>query len=326
MHFVGVDLAWGQRKPTGLAALEDDGRLVHVSTVKTDDEIRSALAPYVDGACLVAIDAPLIVRNAAGNRPAEAALNRDFSRFHAGAHPSNMGKPEFSTTPRGAVLAAALKLDMNPASRRRRRAIEVYPHPATVSLFGLGRSLKYKDKSGRSVAELRSELLRLMELLEGLAGSRTPLQVSHHDGWKSLVAEVESAERKSDLRWVEDQVDAVVCAYVALFAERRPADITTYGDFATGYIVTPTLPEGQKPSPRQPATSVDCRATSRGTGGSHPPRRAGVRRPSSGSPGSRRAVRRTRHHDSRRRRHQLPQRHGPDQEHRLVRREGHPSV
>ncbi len=256
MHFVGVDLAWGQRKPTGLAALDDDGRLVHISSVKTDDEIRSALAPYVDGACLVAIDAPLIVRNAAGNRPAEAALNRDFAKFHAGAHPSNMGKPEFSTTPRGALLATALKLDMNPASRRRRRAIEVYPHPATVSLFGLGRSLKYKDKSGRSVAELRSELRRLMELLEGLAGSRTPLQVSHNEGWKSLVAEVESAERKSDLRWAEDQVDAVVCAYVGLFAQRRPADTTTYGDFTTGYIVTPTLPEGQEPSPRLPAAVV----------------------------------------------------------------------
>ena len=103
MHFVGVDLAWGRRKPTGLAALDDEGRLLHVSAVRTDDEIRTALAPYVGGACLVAIDAPLIVRNAAGNRPAEAALNRDFARFHAGAHPSNTGKPEFGATPRGAV-------------------------------------------------------------------------------------------------------------------------------------------------------------------------------------------------------------------------------
>ena len=48
---------------------------------------------------MVAIDAPLIVRNATGNRPAEAALNRDFARFDAGAHPANTGKPEFSGTP-----------------------------------------------------------------------------------------------------------------------------------------------------------------------------------------------------------------------------------
>jgi predicted RNase H-like nuclease len=29
MHFVGVDLAWGVKNPTGLAILDDDGRLVH---------------------------------------------------------------------------------------------------------------------------------------------------------------------------------------------------------------------------------------------------------------------------------------------------------
>ena len=69
MHFVGVDLAWGERKPTGLAVLDDEGRLVHVSTARTDEEIVAALAPYVEGDCLVAIDAPLIV---AQRRPATA--------------------------------------------------------------------------------------------------------------------------------------------------------------------------------------------------------------------------------------------------------------
>ena len=37
-----------------------------------------------------------------------------------------------------------------------------------------------------------------------------------------LRRQVETATRKSELRVVEDQVDAVVCAYVALFAARRP--------------------------------------------------------------------------------------------------------
>jgi predicted RNase H-like nuclease len=39
----------------------------------------------------------------------------------------------------------------------------------------------------------------------------------------------------------------VVCAYVALYAERRRADITIYGNFATGYIVTPALPPDLAP-------------------------------------------------------------------------------
>ncbi len=155
MYFVGVDLAWGDRKPTGLAVLDDDGRLQHLSAVSTDEEIAAALAPYVEGDCLVAIDAPLIVRNATGNRPAEAALNQDFARFDAGAHPANTSRREFSGTPRGARLSSLLGLDMNPRSRRARRGIEVYPHPATVALFRLGRTLKYKNKTGRDLGGLR---------------------------------------------------------------------------------------------------------------------------------------------------------------------------
>nr|WP_278259576.1 DUF429 domain-containing protein [Nocardioides convexus] len=112
------------------------------------------------GDCLVALDAPLIVRNPSGNRPAEAALNKDFARFDAGAHPSNTGKPEFRDQPRAARVAARLGLDINPRSGRARRAIEVYPHPATVALFRLGRTLKYKNKPGRDLDRLRAELAR----------------------------------------------------------------------------------------------------------------------------------------------------------------------
>ncbi|MFD1248886.1 DUF429 domain-containing protein [Nocardioides ginsengisoli] len=250
MHFVGVDLAWGERRPTGLAVVDADGHLLHVSAVRTDDEIVTGLAPYVDGDCLVAIDAPIVVPNATGNRPAEAALNRDFARFDAGAHPSNTGKPEFREQPRAARVAARLGLDINPRSRRPRRAIEVYPHPATVALFRLGRTLKYKDKPGRDLEQLRAQLVMLIGLVEGLEHADLPLHVGGLAGWQELRAAAETAARKSELRVVEDQVDAVVCAYIGLFAERAPDRVTTYGDLATGYIVTPTLPADLEPTPR----------------------------------------------------------------------------
>ena len=202
MYFVGVDLAWGDRKPTGLAVLDDDGHLVAVRSADTDEAITAALAPYVADACLVAIDAPLVVRNASGNRPCEAALNRDFARFDAGAHPSNTRKPEFRGEPRGARLARAMGLDIDPASTARRRAIEVYPHPATVALFRLGRTLKYKNKPGRSLDQLRDELLSLVHHLEGLADAPTPLHLDH-PAWRELLTRVEEAGTKADLRRVD---------------------------------------------------------------------------------------------------------------------------
>ena len=257
MHFVGVDLAWGQRNPTGIAVLDDEGSLVHVSAATDDASVLAALAPYTDGPCLVGIDASLVVQNATGNRPCEAALNRDFARFDAGAHPSNTGKREFAYGTRGRNVADALGLDIDPASTGPRRAIEVYPHPATVALFRLGRTLKYKNKPGRPLADLQAALRELMRRLEGLESASPALRLSHHDAWHELVALVESATTKAELRRAEDQVDAVVCAYVALFAQRRPEDTTTYGDLATGYVVTPTLPAGLEPTSRERVVRAD---------------------------------------------------------------------
>jgi predicted RNase H-like nuclease len=247
MYFVGVDLAWGVRNPTGVAVIDSHGRLAHVGAFRDDADVLAALRPYVQGDCLVAFDAPLVVTNRTGSRPAETAFNRDFRRFEAGAHPANTGKPEFANGPRGARLAQTVGLDMDPRSSAARRAIEVYPHPATVALFRLPRTLKYKAKPGRSLDQLKSELLLLMDGIEGLAHASVPLQVAGPD-WAGLRRQVLTAQRKSDLRRAEDPIDAVVCAYVALYAERRPDGVTIYGDFATGYIVTPSLPADLAPA------------------------------------------------------------------------------
>ncbi|WP_445256252.1 DUF429 domain-containing protein [Nocardioides aurantiacus] len=259
MFHIGVDLAWGRRQPTGVAVLDDDGRLLQLAAVRTDEEILALLAPYTQGPCTVALDAPLVVTNPTGNRPAERALNRDFARFDAGAHPSNTGKREFAEGTRGGQLAAELGLDLDPQAHSPRAAIEVYPHAATISLFRLGRTLKYKNKQGRDLEQLRGELLVLMGLLEGLRTADPPLLLTGPGtyaagepdaGWSALRRQVQDAARKSQLRVVEDQVDAVVCAYVALFAARRPDEIASYGDAETGTIVTPALPADHQPTPR----------------------------------------------------------------------------
>ena len=81
--------------------------------------VRGTLAPFVAGPCIVAIDAPLLVTNATGNRDAEKELNADFAKFQAGAHPTNQGKPEFTDgDTRVGRLARRLGLDLNPRSGR----------------------------------------------------------------------------------------------------------------------------------------------------------------------------------------------------------------
>ncbi|MFC6703873.1 DUF429 domain-containing protein [Flexivirga alba] len=250
MHFVGIDLAWGLKNPTGVAVLDETGTLCHASAVRTDDEIVAVVRAAVPGGCLVGIDAPLIVVNPKGSRAAERALGRDFAAYEAGAHPSNTGNPAFADGTRAGRIAGLLDLDMDPESHGPRRALEVYPHAATVALFRLGRSLKYKNKPGRSVDQLQAEMLTLIRLLESLETAKPALRLKHSAHWQQLADSVQSATQKAQLRRAEDAIDAVICAYVAMLAHEAPERVTRYGDYATGYIVTPTLPEGMQPSRR----------------------------------------------------------------------------
>lgn len=248
MHFVGVDLAWGEINQSGVATVDVEGRLLHVGTARDDASIADAVAPYAGDHCWMAIDAPLIVNNPTGYRPCETALNRDFQRFEAGTHPANLKKPEFAHGPRAARLAEALALDIDPASSATRRAIEVYPHPATVALFRLSKSLKYKKGP---FADRQRAMLQLMTLIEGLDKATPRLRVNHNVSWVELRKRVAAATRPAQLDRDEDPVDAVLCAYVALYWYHRPDDVTVYGDFATGYIVTPALPPGVAPDSRR---------------------------------------------------------------------------
>ncbi len=253
MYFIGLDLAWGEKNQTGIAVIDADGRLLHLGDAQDDESIASALAPFTSGDCLVAIDAPLIVRNATGHRPCDAALTRDFRGFDAGARPAYTDKPEFKD-PRGARIATMLGLDMDPASTAGRRAIEVYPHPATVVLFGLKKILKYKRGD---FAERQRALLELMTLIEGLDGATPRLRANRSVAWVELRRRVEAATRPGQLDRDEDPVDAIVCAYVGLYWYHRPDDVTVYGDFASGYIVTPTLPPDPASAPRRPSQQSD---------------------------------------------------------------------
>lgn len=230
MYYVGVDLAWGERSPTGVAVLDRTGHLEHVGVAVSDAEILAQLQPYLPEDCVVALDAPLVVTNPSGNRPCEAALNRDFRRFDAGTHPANTGLAWFADGGRGARLRALLKADTT---------MEVYPHAASVVLFGLNKTLKYKQKPGRGFDQLRTELLRLMDFLELLRSAEPSLHLET-DRWAALRTTVLTATRKAELRRAEDPVDAVLCAYIARYATERPDDVTVYGDESTGCIVTPT--------------------------------------------------------------------------------------
>jgi len=243
VHYVGVDLAWGEKGTTGLAAVDEDGVLLDVTERGSDEEIHGWLQPWVADNCLVAIDAPMIVNNLTGNRPCESLIGTHFGRYNASCHSANMSNPNFAHGTRARRIADALGLDIDPASSAPRRAVEVYPHPAIVALFELPSILRYKAKPGRDLDLLRSELLRLIGLLEDLSLADVPLYVGQSAAWQHITDAVRGASGKAGLRRVEDSIDAVVCAYIARYAILKRESVRVMGDLTSGYILTPVTPE-----------------------------------------------------------------------------------
>lgn len=94
-----------------------------------------------------------------------------------------------------------------------RQVVEVFPHPASVSLFDLDRSLKYKARKGRDYSQRWVELIRLGDLLVSLDAAEPPLHLSEE------VASLEIEGRRGGrLKEAEDLLDSIVCAYSVLYA------------------------------------------------------------------------------------------------------------
>jgi predicted RNase H-like nuclease len=245
VRFVGVDLAWTARGGTGLCAVEANA--VRASArVGTDEELLGWLEPFVQDEAVVAIDAPLIVRNLVGRRRAEQLISRCFGAYHASAHSANLGLPSFRNGVRGEWLAAALGLEVDPAfppGMPVRRAVEVYPHTAIVALFGLASTLKYKAKPGRTLQSRSAALGELLEHLESLATADPPLDVRSSPRWLALRATVAAPTSGSELARAEDEIDAYVCAYTGLYYwTHGTARCRIAGDVTEGYILTPVTP------------------------------------------------------------------------------------
>lgn len=241
--FVGVDLAWGMRHQSGLAAVDEKGALLTLTQRHTDAELLAWFDAWAPGPAVFGFDAPLLVANATGQRTAERMVARHFGRYHAGAHAANRSMPHFAEGGRAFSLVTQLNLDLDPRGNSARRCLEVYPHPAIVMLFGLDQVLQYKNRSTRSLDFRRQQLLLLMTHLESLTAAEVSLDVTATPEWPAVRALVESAPTKAALSRCEDSIDAVVCAYIALFAQRRPALTAVLGSTADGCILTPVTAE-----------------------------------------------------------------------------------
>ncbi|MBW4461276.1 MAG: DUF429 domain-containing protein [Nodosilinea sp. WJT8-NPBG4] len=237
-RFLGVDLGW-QSGATGLCCLHlDEGklRLVAIDRLQTVDDILSWIFCWTEGAtnAVVAVDAPTLIPNEAGMRLPDRLAHKHFGRYDAGCYPANRGRPFAEKLVAFGLALESLGFRHQPHSQPQpegRYQLEVFPHPATVHLFGLSKILKYKKGT---LAQRRPEL----EKLRQYQLSVLPLLNPALDLKESDLPDIPFTG--AAMKAVEDQLDSLTCAYVAAHwwiwvIERN----WVLGDRAEGYIVVP---------------------------------------------------------------------------------------
>ena len=247
MRFIGIDLAWSPRNPSGGIVLSASGRVLDRTSelggdAEVMDFVSQALPRHSSG--IVAIDAPLAVPNETGGRPCDKQVASAFGRYHAAPYPANRK----NLRRYGGLRAEAIRQNLeargfchDPNIGRlddSRRVLEVFPHPATVSLFALDRTLKYKARSGRSYEHRWHELAQLRDHLASLCVSTPPLHLP-----PELASMPIQGLRGRRMKAAEDLLDALVCAYTALYAwHHGPRGYAVYGKAAEGSILVPMTP------------------------------------------------------------------------------------
>ena len=243
MKFIGIDLGWSSGA-SGLCCLNwENNRLQFIKCDRQQslNDILTWIDTQVSPTepAIVAVDAPTIIANLTGMRDADKLTHKHFGRYHAGCYPANLSRPfaqktvEFSLCleSRGFVHAPTIE-----AKKLGRYQIEVYPHPATINLFKLDRIIKYKKGK---LAERQLELMKLCQYIIDILPSLEPsLNLSC-----GILPVTEIPTSTATLKALEDQLDALLCAYIGAHWWYWGIDRNlVLGDRTTGYIVIPQIP------------------------------------------------------------------------------------
>ncbi len=229
MKFVGVDLAWGFKRPSALCVLSYRGHLLScegIDYLTSMADFSSFFTRETDRLCL-AIDAPLRVENDMGNRAAEKEASAFLRRFGCGILPVNRAiiSRRYPLLPvfwrlldqHGFKMQIPLD-DVTPRS-----VFEVFPPLIVLGLWGQEALRRYREAKKRKKYSSFLKVLREHEAILYSANIKV-LQSFIGDG----------------CCYAEDALDAFLCAYAAFFVSTRGRPYAhLFGLPQTGFIVMP---------------------------------------------------------------------------------------
>lgn len=258
---LGIDAAWTEREPSGVALIIDDGTgwrlhevaasyaeflrdrtelsriLRHRGTMPDPGALISAAAAKAGaGIDLVAVDMPLATVPIAGRRLSDNLISSAYGARHASTHTPSSARPgKISDELREGF--GRLGLPLATTTLGNRSLIEVYPHPALIELATAERRLPYKVSKIRKYWPDQTPDMRRHSLFEVWKGIVNLLD-GQIRGVAALLPSPSFGALGHEMKAYEDGLDAVVCAWVGACALDKRA--MAYGD-ETSAIWVPTV-------------------------------------------------------------------------------------
>jgi len=240
MQLAGIDLAWRSNKnPSALAIGSLKGCELGLTAIATDlfgiDPIVTYLnsLPDLFG---IAVDGPLLITNATGQRQCETLIGQEYSSRQASCHTSNLTLfPEPDSVQLSQLLTSMGFQHLGTTTGRWQ--IECYPHPALIEIFNLKERHLYKKSP---VSAKRRGQCELAEFILSLADSPV-LRLTVPDVLSQSLrhSHIENL-RGASLKQNEDILDAMVCLYIAGLYAIGTSD-KVFGDAVDGYIYVPRV-------------------------------------------------------------------------------------
>ena len=279
-RFLGVDLGWREDRPelpaneTGVAMIDADGRVLDGCWTRgVEQTIAWADAAAASGDALMFVDAPLVVRNPAGQRLCETQVGQRYGRWKVSANSTNIGSPRLAGV---RLLRLAVRSGWQYSDGRKgpppggRVISESYPYATLVGACELGycqERPRYKRKpSGLPAAQWRAERAAscdtLIMRLRHLADADPPLLLQSHPVTRQL-ADERSPISDVAYKHREDLIDALLCAWTASLWARHGLDRCQVlglpsepASEPAATIIAPARPEQRRPiEPPEPAPS-----------------------------------------------------------------------
>jgi predicted RNase H-like nuclease len=242
---LAIDAAWTAGQPSGVALVQQRGArwnlIALAPSYRSFTELAEGMAtdwsiscfpgsepdiPYLLEAAerlggyrpdLVTIDMPIARTPFASRRPSDRIVSREFGSRWCAAHSPTAARPGvLGVRVSEALSAAGYELATTTTHLSgTRQFLEVYPHPALLSLLQRPRRVPYKVSKSRKYWPREPVPVRVRNLLDEFKAIRLAL-VEVFNGPMLELPEPDDLRSLSALKRYEDALDALVCAWVGV--------------------------------------------------------------------------------------------------------------